>query len=116
MGIGMRELIMILLIVLVVFGAKKLKSIGTDLGAAVKGFKKGMTDGETDSEADTNAKQIAKEAEDADFAAQGQGGRRTEIRPQRLSGDCAATAVPGTVVNRKRNLKRCSRSDSVSYC
>jgi sec-independent protein translocase protein TatA len=68
MGIGMRELIVILLIVLVVFGAKKLKSIGTDLGAAVKGFKKGMTDGESDSEAEQNAKQIAKEAEDADFA------------------------------------------------
>ncbi len=71
MGIGMRELIVILLIVLVVFGAKKLKSIGTDLGAAVKGFKKGMSDGESDSEAEQNAKQIAneaKEAEDADFA------------------------------------------------
>jgi sec-independent protein translocase protein TatA len=69
MGIGMRELIVILLIVLVVFGAKKLKSIGTDLGAAVKGFKKGMSDGESDSEADANAKQIAQEAADADFAA-----------------------------------------------
>jgi sec-independent protein translocase protein TatA len=67
MGIGMRELIVILLICLVVFGAKKLKTIGTDLGAAVKGFKKGMADGESDSEAEQNAKQIAKEAEDADF-------------------------------------------------
>jgi sec-independent protein translocase protein TatA len=69
MGSGMRELIVILLIVLVVFGAKKLKSIGTDLGAAVKGFKKGMSDGESDSEADANAKQISQEAADADFAA-----------------------------------------------
>lgn len=67
MGIGMRELIIILLIVLVVFGAKKLKTIGQDLGAAVKGFKKGMSDGETDAEADKNAKQIAQEAKDADF-------------------------------------------------
>lgn len=74
MGIGMRELIIILLIVLVVFGAKKLKTIGTDLGAAVKGFKKGMADGETDSEADKNAKQIAQEAEDADFAAKAKTG------------------------------------------
>jgi sec-independent protein translocase protein TatA len=68
MGIGMRELIVILLICLVVFGAKKLKTIGTDLGAAVKGFKKGMSDGDTDAEADKNAKQIAQEAADADFA------------------------------------------------
>ena len=44
MGIGLRELVVILLIVLVVFGAKKLKTIGSDLGAAVKGFKQGMSD------------------------------------------------------------------------
>ncbi|MFM7626032.1 MAG: twin-arginine translocase TatA/TatE family subunit, partial [Gammaproteobacteria bacterium] len=42
MGIGMRELIIILLVVLLVFGAKKLRTIGSDLGAAVKGFKKGL--------------------------------------------------------------------------
>ena len=44
MGIGMRELLIILVVVLVVFGAKKLRTIGADLGAAVKGFKKGMKD------------------------------------------------------------------------
>jgi len=43
MGIGMRELIIILLVVLLVFGAKKLRTIGADLGAAVKGFKKAWT-------------------------------------------------------------------------
>jgi sec-independent protein translocase protein TatA len=46
MGIGFRELLIILLIALVLFGAKKLKSVGSDLGAAVKGFKKAMSDGE----------------------------------------------------------------------
>ena len=40
MGIGFRELLVILLIALVLFGAKKLKSVGSDLGAAVRGFKK----------------------------------------------------------------------------
>jgi len=35
----MRELVVILLVVLVVFGAKKLRSVGSDLGAAVRGFK-----------------------------------------------------------------------------
>ena len=44
MGIGIKELVIILLIVLLVFGAKKLKTIGADLGSAVKGFKKGMQD------------------------------------------------------------------------
>ncbi len=46
MGIGFRELLVILLIALILFGAKKLKNVGSDLGAAVKGFKKAMSDGE----------------------------------------------------------------------
>ena len=43
---GMRELIIILLVVLVIFGTKKLRSIGSDLGGAVSGFKKAMNEGE----------------------------------------------------------------------
>ena len=46
MGIGFRELLIILAIALVLFGAKKLKNIGSDLGGAVRGFKKAMNDGE----------------------------------------------------------------------
>ncbi|MFZ9310150.1 MAG: twin-arginine translocase TatA/TatE family subunit [Arenimonas sp.] len=42
--IGMRELIIILVIVLLVFGTKRLANIGSDLGGAIKGFKKGMKD------------------------------------------------------------------------
>jgi len=42
--IGTTELIIILLIVLVIFGAGKLKNIGGDLGAAIKSFKEGMSD------------------------------------------------------------------------
>ncbi len=37
--------LIVLLIVVLVFGTKKLKNIGTDLGGAVKGFKDGMRDG-----------------------------------------------------------------------
>ena len=44
MGIGWRELVIVLVIVLVVFGTKKLRNVGSDLGEAVKGFKKGMRD------------------------------------------------------------------------
>lgn len=40
--IGWRELLIILVIVLLVFGTKRLKNIGADLGDAVKGFKKGL--------------------------------------------------------------------------
>ena len=64
MGIGFRELLVILLIALVLFGAKKLKTVGTDLGAAVRGFKKAMNDGE-----DEQAKQLSDQSgKDADFA------------------------------------------------
>ena len=39
--------LIVLLIVMMIFGTKKLKNIGTDLGGAVKGFKDGMKDGST---------------------------------------------------------------------
>jgi sec-independent protein translocase protein TatA len=41
--------LVVLLIVVLVFGTKKLTNIGKDLGGAVKGFKDGMKDGSTDS-------------------------------------------------------------------
>ncbi len=40
------HLIIFLVIIVLIFGTKKLKNIGNDLGAAVKGFKDGMKDGE----------------------------------------------------------------------
>ncbi len=66
MGIGMRELIIILLVVLLVFGAKKLRTIGSDLGAAVKGFKKGMSDAESSVD-DDPPKQLKAQTPDAEF-------------------------------------------------
>jgi sec-independent protein translocase protein TatA len=41
---GITELIIILVIVLLLFGGKRLKNIGGDLGSAIKGFKKSMKD------------------------------------------------------------------------
>ncbi|MBX3693850.1 MAG: twin-arginine translocase TatA/TatE family subunit [Steroidobacteraceae bacterium] len=67
MGIGMRELIIILLVVLLVFGAKKLRTIGSDLGAAVRGFKKAVNDGEAGQDADDDVKQIRAGEKDAEF-------------------------------------------------
>jgi sec-independent protein translocase protein TatA len=43
-GLGMPELIVILLIVLVIFGANRLPQLGEGLGKAIKGFKKGISD------------------------------------------------------------------------
>ncbi len=41
-GISPFQLIIILLIVLLLFGGKRLRSLGTDLGSAIKGFRKSM--------------------------------------------------------------------------
>jgi len=51
MGLSTTHLILFLVIVIVLFGTKKLKNIGSDLGSAVKGFKDGMKDGEKPEEA-----------------------------------------------------------------
>ena len=45
-GISLWQLLIVLLIVIVIFGTKRLSSIGTDLGGAVKGFRKSMSDAE----------------------------------------------------------------------
>lgn len=66
MGIGMRELIIILLVVLLVFGAKRLRTIGSDLGAAVRGFKKSVGEGEAEDSVD-DVKQIKSGDKDAEF-------------------------------------------------
>ena len=44
MGISPTQLIIILVIVALIFGTKKLRNMGSDLGGAVKGFKKAMND------------------------------------------------------------------------
>lgn len=45
-GFGLTELLVILAIVLLVFGPKRLKSLGSDLGSAIKGFRTAVTDEE----------------------------------------------------------------------
>jgi sec-independent protein translocase protein TatA len=51
--------LVVLLIVVLVFGTKKLKNMGTDLGGAVKGFKDGMKDGAPSAENPQPAAQVA---------------------------------------------------------
>jgi sec-independent protein translocase protein TatA len=69
-----KMLLVILVIALVIFGTKRLRSIGSDLGAAVKGFKQAMNDGE----AEENVKQL-KQDKDADFNA-GTAPRESEVK------------------------------------
>jgi len=50
--------LVVLLIVLLVFGTKKLRNIGSDLGGAVKGFKQGMKEADVSAD-DANTQRIA---------------------------------------------------------
>lgn len=61
MGIGIWELLIILAIVLILFGAKKLRNIGSDLGGAIKSFKQSMKSEEEkpDSTEDTGTKNLS---------------------------------------------------------
>jgi sec-independent protein translocase protein TatA len=47
--------LIVLLVVVLIFGTKKLKNIGSDLGGAVKGFKDGMKSGSEDGDASPGA-------------------------------------------------------------
>ena len=51
-NISIWQLLILLLIVILVFGTKRLRSLGTDLGGAIKGFRKGMEENETDDTAE----------------------------------------------------------------
>jgi len=44
-GLSPGHLLLLLLIVVLIFGTKKLRNVGEDLGAAIKNFRKGMQDG-----------------------------------------------------------------------
>lgn len=70
-GISVGSLLLILLIVLLIFGTKKLRNVGTDLGGAIKGFRSAMKDGETkdkDADDDTEPAQLQSQSREEDAA------------------------------------------------
>ena len=48
MGVSMTQLLIVLVIVILVFGTKRLKNVGGDLGDAIKNFRSAMKDGSKD--------------------------------------------------------------------
>jgi sec-independent protein translocase protein TatA len=60
------QLAIVLLIVVLIFGTKRLKSIGSDLGGAIKGFKKAV-DTDEDKPSDDPQKRLESDEEDAEF-------------------------------------------------
>jgi sec-independent protein translocase protein TatA len=65
MGFGWQELLIILVIVALIFGTKKLRNIGSDLGGAVKGFKENVS---SDSDRKVETDETTQESEKKDSA------------------------------------------------
>jgi sec-independent protein translocase protein TatA len=57
-GISIWQILIILLIVVLLFGTKKLRNVGGDLGAAIKNFKKSVRDGESEAQGTDDQKQV----------------------------------------------------------
>ena len=72
MSFGITELLIVLAIVIVLFGAKRIKNLGPDLGSAIKGFRSALTDNNdeekasTDSAATGNVENVSSEADSDD--------------------------------------------------
>lgn len=75
-GISIWQLAIVLLIVVLIFGTKRLKSIGSDVGGAVKGFKRAMTDDEKPGEERPKSLENDEADSDAEFPEQKNKNRR----------------------------------------
>ena len=62
-NIGPVQLLIVLVIVLAIFGTKRLRTLGSDLGSAVKGFRSAVSDAEKEE----SAEQIGDQTQDANF-------------------------------------------------
>lgn len=69
MGISIWQLLILLAVVILIFGTKKLKNVGSDLGSAIKSFKSAINDGEQGS--DSSAPQNKVSQDDSDSAGAG---------------------------------------------
>ena len=78
MGISIPQLLIILLIVALLFGTKKLRSIGGDLGSALKGFKNAMKEEEPEAAANT-------EVDDSDNVIEGEVQKNEQVSNEQAS-------------------------------
>lgn len=66
MGISIWQLVIVLGIVILLFGTKKLRNVGGDLGSAINSFKKAVKDGEKDADKNLEKKQVEGNVIDAE--------------------------------------------------
>ena len=82
-GISIWQMVIVLGIIILLFGTKKLRNLGGDLGSAVKGFKKAMNDDKSSEDADAQ-KKIEKDA-DAEFEQADSTAAKTEQKSEEKS-------------------------------
>ena len=66
MGLSIWQLLIILAIILVLFGTKRLRNLGSDLGSSIKGFRDAMKEGERQAEEDKRLDQLQDRVIDAE--------------------------------------------------
>ncbi|WP_227369036.1 Sec-independent protein translocase subunit TatA [Halomonas sp. M20] len=78
-GISIWQLLIVLGIIILIFGTKKLRNVGGDLGGAVKGFKKAMSEDDKDGkEKDDSVQRQVRHDEE---------GETYEVKPEQRSSD-----------------------------
>ena len=66
-GISIWQLLIVLLIVVLIFGSKRIKNIGSDLGGAIKSFRKGLNESESvESDLSKIGEELNKDPEDSE--------------------------------------------------
>lgn len=66
-GISIWQLLIVLVIIILLFGTKKLRNIGGDLGGALKSFKKAVNEDETSAKNDADTQKKLSDEQDAQF-------------------------------------------------
>ena len=69
-GVSIWQLLIILLIVVMIFGTKRLTSLGGDLGSALKSFRRAMDSSDDDKKSKDDPKRIKSDEPDAEFTEQ----------------------------------------------
>ena len=65
MGISVWQLLILLAVVILIFGTKKLKNVGGDLGSAIKSFKSAVKEGDDSAAQDGKQEKVSQDSESA---------------------------------------------------